>query len=109
MLLSIVDTIIDLVVARNYVIKADRHDTAREQMNNSIYNAKQHGGSKAASELGYETTESSVEFMKSKGSFVNSVARLGKYWSQTIFFTEYVYGKPLKHKVFDCELLNKCK
>jgi len=87
---------VDLVVARNYANESDGEDTASKQMNNSIKIVRQHGDHpKSVSDLGAETTESSLQFMKSKGPFVNSVARLCKYWSQAIFFKEYVYGKSL--------------
>jgi hypothetical protein len=46
-------------------------------------------------DLGAETTESSLNFIKSKSKLVHDLARLGKYWAQAVLFKEYVYGKSL--------------
>ena len=57
------------------------------------------GAGKMARQLSSELSESSLSFLKTKSSFVTEVARLGKFWMQSIFFSEYVYGKSLIFEV----------
>lgn len=48
---------------------------------------------KTSSNVSAELTELAVKFLKSKSNFCHNIARLAKYWVQTIPFPDYISGK----------------
>jgi len=48
---------------------------------------------KTSDQMSSELTELAVHFMKNKSKFCHDLARLAKFWSQTILYPEYVSGK----------------
>jgi len=77
---------IDLLVAINFS-STNQRKLALDYIKNSS------NPTKVSSNMSSELTETSIEFMQSKSKFVHDVARLAKYWSQTVFYTEYVSGR----------------
>jgi len=50
---------------------------------------------RVSDQMSAELTELALNFMKDKSKFCHDLARLAKYWSQTIFHPEYVSGKSM--------------
>jgi len=48
---------------------------------------------KASGQMSSELTELAIEFLEKKSKFCHDLARLAKFWSQTILITEFVSGK----------------
>jgi len=83
----------DLLVAVNFV-GPNPTNVVDEQRIKSLHKLKQAGDyRKSFGELGVQVTESSVQFMKEKSKLVHDVAKLAKYWNQTVLFKEYIYGR----------------
>ena len=80
----------DVVTAKNNSDPQDR-DKIRSQRVNALKHLKNSGEEKII----HDTTESSVEFIKTKSKFVHDVVRLVKYWNQLCFYGGKIHGRSL--------------
>merc|ERR1719481_426732 len=78
----------DLLVAVNF-----SSDVAKQQKQVMQYINNNEKPAKTSSNMSAELTELAVQFVKKKSKFVHDLARLAKFWNQTILFSGYISGR----------------
>jgi len=79
---------IDLLPAVNF-----SSDVSKQKRCVMEFIGKSEDSPEAASNASAELSEVALEFIKNKSKFCHDLARLAKFWSQTILFAEYVSGR----------------